>query len=361
MITILYAYRNRDLKRIKKSLDSLASQNKQNFRVVFIDYGSEQSIAGQIKSLTEEYSFIQYCYLNTCYQPWNKSKAFNYVLKNIDSEYCFTADVDMIFHPEFTTVLEKECNLDKATYFQVGFLAEEENDKNVDSFNDYQIKFLSNEEATGMTLFPVQKLKMIRGYDEFFHFWGAEDTEIHNRLKKTGCELFFYDLQVLMLHQWHKNYRNRETLHLNRELQLSLTVEINHRHLMHNYESDNATINSEVWGEVISESEFNELGSFDNELILINKMEIIEHFLFIELPKFKDGILAVRFVEDNFQKSLKYKIKKAIGKKVPKYYSLKEINDKLLLHIISFYHQFPYTYKINPDLKSISFKIKKNY
>ena len=239
-------------------------------------------------------------------------------------------------------------------------MSNEQNNKEGIDYHDYNINFLSNHEATGMTLFPVQRLKNIKGFDEFFHFWGAEDTEIHNRIRRTGCELMFYDQKVLMLHQWHKNYRCRETLNLNTELQLSGIVEINHRHLIRNSESEIENVNSENWGEVISESEFNELEDFVYNLVLTNKTEVIEHFLFVELPRLQNGILSVCFVEDNFQDTLKYKFKKGIGKKVPKYYSLKEINDKLLLHIISFYHQFPYTYKVSNDLKSISFKIKKD-
>ncbi|WP_163400279.1 glycosyltransferase family 2 protein [Flavobacterium fluviatile] len=359
MITILYAYRNREINRVKRSLDSLACQTKQNFNVIFVDYGSKKEMASEIKELVKHYSFCKYHYLFTAFQPWNKSKAFNYILKNLDSEYCFTADVDMIFHPEFTLVLEEKCSPDKATYFQVGYMADEENKKESVNYDDYNIKFLSTEEATGMTLFPVQLLKNIHGFDEFFHFWGAEDTEIHNRIKKAGCELEFYNQKVLMLHQWHKNYRNRETVNLNTELQISRIVELNHRHLVHNSENEINNVNSEKWGEMISDSEFNELENWGTDLILNNKVEVIEHFLFVELPQFQQGILSVCFVEDDFNKSLKYKVKKRLGKKVPKYYSLKEINDKLLLHIISFYHQFPYTYKVSNDLKSISFKIKK--
>nr|WP_294925842.1 glycosyltransferase [uncultured Flavobacterium sp.] len=359
MITILYAYRNRESKRIKRSLDSLAFQTKQNFNVIFVDYGSKKEIASEIKELVKHYSFCNYHYLFTELQPWNKSKAFNYALKNLDSQYCFTADVDMIFHPEFTSVLEEECNPGKATYFQVGYMSDDENKKEGANYDHYNIKFLSSRDSTGMTLFPVERLKSIQGFDEFFHFWGAEDTEIHCRIKKTGCELEFYDDKVLMLHQWHKNYRSREKVHLNTELQLSGIVEINHRHLALNSENEIRNVNSENWGEIISDSEFNELEECGANLILNSKVEVIEHFLFIELPQFQEGILSVCFVEDDFRRSLKYRFKKLLRKKVPKYYSLKEINDKLLLHIISFYHQFPYTYKVSNDLKSISFKIKK--
>ncbi|CAM3670502.1 glycosyltransferase family 2 protein [Flavobacterium chungbukense] len=358
MITILYTYRNRNLERIKRSLDSLKKQSNQNFEVLFIDYGSDQDLAIKVKDLIANYNFAKYEYLFTKYQPWNKSKALNYAVKKITADYCFNADVDMIFHPEFTSVLEKNKDLDKLVYFQVGFLSEEESSKDL-NFDDYKIKFLTNEEATGMTLFPVQKLRDIQGFDEFFHFWGSEDTDIHNRLKKQGCQIEFYNSKLLMLHQWHKNYRQRETQKLNLELQLSRIVEINSIHLKYNVENQKVIVNSPKWGEISSEFDFKQLETFENELILTNETDVIDHFLFVKLPKFQDGILSVRFIQDEFQSTLKYKIKKAAGKKVPNYFSLKEINDKVLLHIISFYHTYPYSYKISKDLKSITFRIKK--
>lgn len=359
MITILYAYRNRELSRIKRSIDSLRSQKIQNFTVIFVDYGSDLQIADQVASLLEEYSFVEYHYVNTVHQPWNKCKAFNYILKNLAADYCFTADVDMIFHPEFTAVLEQNCSPNKVTFFQVGYLSQEETNKNNIDFEDFSLKFLSTHEATGMSLFPVEWLKGICGFDEFFHFWGAEDTDIHQRLKAAGCEIVFYNQEVLMLHQWHPNYRSRETQQLNKELQLDRIVEINHNHLKYNLRNKKVKVNAEVWGEVLSQSKHIELECYNQEVVMINKKDIIDHFLFVELPNFKNGILAVQFVEDTFQKSLKYKIKKSLGKKVPQYYTLKEVNDKLLLHIISFYHHFSYSFKIGPNLKSIMFKIEK--
>ena len=58
-------------------------------------------------------------------------------------------------------------------------------------YNDYQIKFKTNLEATGITLFPTEILKRMNGFDEFYHGWGAEDTDAHNRLKNLGLEFEF--------------------------------------------------------------------------------------------------------------------------------------------------------------------------
>ncbi len=51
MITILYPYRNRDLERIKRSLDSLVVQTDQRFKVLFVDYGSTPKQASLVKQL----------------------------------------------------------------------------------------------------------------------------------------------------------------------------------------------------------------------------------------------------------------------------------------------------------------------
>lgn len=356
-ITILYTYRNRELSRIIRSLDSLKQQLLQNFEVIFIDYGSKKELAIEVKAVIAQYDFATYEYLYTELQPWNKSKALNYAIRNLNSEYCFIADVDIIFHPQFTSILQKKLNPNKATYFQVGYLSEEESKKEL-FFEQYNIKFYSNEEATGMTLFPVDVLKTNRGYDAFFHFWGSEDTDIHNRLKKLGFEVEYYKDKIVLLHQWHKNYRNRETKKLNTELQLTGIVEINSVHLLKNSERKERNDTLNEWGRVLSKEEFYELESIETK-VLSNEKDIIDYFLYQELPFINKGIIAVNIKENPFQNSFKYKLKKLLGKKVPQYYNLKEINDKLLLHIISFYHQFPYTYKISQDLQNIEFKIKK--
>ncbi|TRX34840.1 glycosyltransferase [Flavobacterium sp. ZT3R18] len=357
MITILYTYRNRDLVRIKRTLHSLSKQSLSNFKVLFLDYGSKKNLAYEVEQLIKEYDFANYEYLFTELQPWNKAKALNHAIKKVDTDYCFIADVDMIFHPKFTSVLEDKIHSNKIAYFQVGFLSKEESVKEI-AFEEYKINFKSNEEATGMTLFPLAALHLINGYDEFFHFWGSEDTDIQNRLRNAGFEIEYCNDEVLLLHQWHKNYRSRETKALNPELQLSRTVEMNHLHLQTNLINKRTQVNESGWGMIISENEFIELKKETPRVITSKKVQI-DYFLFNELPMLKGKIISVVFIEDPMISEFKYKVKKIMGKKVPEFYTLKEINDRVLLHIISFYHQVPYNYSISPDLKSITFSIKK--
>jgi glycosyltransferase involved in cell wall biosynthesis len=358
MITIIFPYRDRDLIRIKKSLDSLKNQTNQNFKVLFVDYGSKIQFSNQVRSLVDSYSFTEYFYSYNSKQPWSRSKAINVGLKLIQTPFVFIADIDLIFRNDFIDILFKLKNPKKAYYFKVGFLSEEETDLTKD-FLDYQISFSSGVGAQGLSMFPMKEINDVQAFDEFLHFWGAEDNDIHCRLIRAGIESVFYDKEIMLLHQWHESYRKSERNTLTKELQLKGVVKLNQQHLIDSRNNEVIKVNSENWGMPISEKDYYELENYDSSIILTNKMEVVNHFLFVELPRYEKRILSIQFVEDPFQSTLKYKVKKIVGKTVPKYYSLKEINDKLLLHIISFYHVFPYSYEISGDLKSINFRIKK--
>jgi len=358
MITILYPYRNRELQRIKISLDSLHCQVNTDFKVVFINYGSDEEITGQVQSLLDNYDFVIYTESYTSHQPWSRAKAINIGLQKVDTEFVFVADIDMIFRSDFTTILHKLKNKNQSVFFKVGFLSESETKLNKD-FNDYIVQFYSGHGAQGLSLFSMKQLIDVNGFDEFFHFWGAEDEDIHNRLQLAGFETIFYEQEILMLHRWHSTYRASEKKNLTKDFQLSNIVRINQKHQIFNKTKKIQKANHEKWGTPLKEVEFNELENWTNSEQLLNIKSDIDHFLFYELPNFNKGILNIIIKKDKFNKTIKYKLKKILGKEVPSYYSLKEINDKLLLHIISFYHQTPYYYKVSDDLKSITFKIKK--
>lgn len=360
-ITIVFPFRNRDTLRVKRALNSLTEQGKENFLVLFIDYGSTISIARGVEKIVTEYDFVKYHYLFTEYQPWNKSKALNYALRLTNTPYFFVADIDMIFRHDFiqkAIKLSKE-NTNWNVYFKVGFLSELETKKEK-KFQDYQINFESNSEATGLTLFATSELKRCGGFDEFYHFWGAEDTDVHIRLQNEGFRIVFYDTEILMLHQWHPSYRSLERNKLTQDLQLSGVVRLNHQHLKEAIQLKKRKVNCFGQDCIMSKEDFRKLQETNEVVFLTNKKEVIDHFLFFTLHQSSSKFVQYKFVVDPFFLSKKYKLKRILGRKVPQYYSLKEINDQLLLHIISFYHHFPYIYQVSSDLKSITFAIQKS-
>jgi len=359
MLSILYPYRNRDIQRVKNSVESLQIQTNKNFEVYLVNYGSDENYTNQIENLLKIFSFVNYNYLYTEKQPWNKSKAINSVLKKLETDYFFIADIDMIFHPNFVNKALELSKTKEAWYFQVGFLSETES-KTKKQFEDYTIKFKSNKEATGLTLCPVKFAKSIHGFDEFYHFWGSEDTDFHVRLKNSNCQVNYYDEELLLLHQWHEIYRCKETDNLTEDLQISGVVQFNHHYLKQAVQSKKTVVNDNDWGETQTKEQYKELVEYSkaHSKIINTSCVEIDYFLFQELPHLKPGIHSFQIKEKQKDITLKTTLKSVLKKHKNQYYSLKTINDKLLFHIINFYKCNSYNYSISKDLKSIKFVIK---
>ncbi len=358
MITILYIYKNKDAFRVKRSLESLRQQTDQRFQVLFVDYGSTSSFKDEIIPVINTFDFVKYHYSYHCAQAWSRAKAINIGLRLIETPFVFVADIDMIFRNDFVAKLHQLKDHNKSIYFKVGFLNQKESTE-IKDFNQYTIQHVSSEGAKGLSLFPLKALNEIQGFDEFLHFWGAEDEDIHQRLQNHGLSEVFYNDEILMLHQWHLTYRNAENNQLTQELRVLNITRINSNHLKYNSQQHKTVVNTTTWGTSITKEEYVELHQAPISITLTNKKEVIDHFIFHQLNEFHNGILAVTIVEDAQNGSLKSLLKRSLNKTVPQFYSLKEVNDTLLLHIVSFYRNNNYIYNVSKDLKSIEFKIKK--
>ena len=357
MLSILIPYRNRNSSHLANCLKSLQRQTIQDFEVHFIDYGSDIEMASKARKICLEYSFVQYIKHPVQYQPWNKSRALNSVIKNLQSDYCFVADVDMIFHPGFVKIAHDLMDLKKCIYFQVGFLEPDDKveNKRFESFSDYRV---STNEATGLSMFPVNSLRELRGFDEFYHFWGAEDTDMHVRFKNAGYQVEFYNTKILMLHQWHPTYRLEETSKLSMNLQLTGIVQINHQYMQSAISQKRTKVNYAGWGGIPDEKAMTALMQAEYNRELTNEKPVIDSFLYAELSQSQSGILKIKINELDTRTDFKHQAKKLFRKKVPTYYSLKDINDKVLLHIISFYRHQPYYYKVYDKERFIELAIK---
>jgi glycosyltransferase involved in cell wall biosynthesis len=201
-LTILYIYRNRDAKRVKLSLESLLNQTNKDFKVLFIDYGSDENHRKEIQVLISAYSFCKYIYNFTAGMPWNRAHALNTGICICETNFVFTADIDMIFKKTFIAKLVDVAAENEVTFFSVYYLP-----KNFSDLNSLENKEFekSKDYALGLALLPVETVKKIGGYDEFYCFWGMEDNDMENRLKKAGIKTKFYGSEVLMYHQWHES------------------------------------------------------------------------------------------------------------------------------------------------------------
>ncbi len=358
MITILYPFRNRELFRIKNSLDSLVVQSNLNFKVLFVDYGSSPKIASEVQNLLKEYDFVDYLYSYHIEQPWSRSKSINIGLRHVKTDYVFIADIDLLFHSDFVSLLHELKNPTKSIYFQVGYLSEEDN-KEVKTFDAYKIISKSIPQGQGLSLFSMDALRAVNGFDEFFHFWGAEDEDIHSRLRNFGLTTDFFNNKIYLLHQWHPVFNESNDKVLSVEPKISNIFNFNKQKLRFNQKNNLIKVNQDHWGKLLNQKEYEILTNETNPTILVNKKNIVEHFINIILPNTHESVISVRFQEDNYQHSVKFKLKKLFGMTATEYCSLKSINDLILLQLILHYRDYPYFFKINADKKSIDFSIKK--
>jgi predicted glycosyltransferase involved in capsule biosynthesis len=198
-VTIVYCYRNRDSDRVIATLDSLQEQNRTDFRVLFIDYGSDEAISEKIKSILSGYDFVEHIYSDTRFMPWNRSHALNIGIRRAETDYVFTADIDMIFDSEFVDKLYSLAHKDSATFFKVAYLK-----KGIDpgTFKAADVGSYSSDHALGLALIPRETIHSMNGYDEFYRFWGREDNDIKLRLDAAGVRTTFHD-EILMHHIYH--------------------------------------------------------------------------------------------------------------------------------------------------------------
>lgn len=206
LISIIVGYRNRELTRIIRFLESLRNQTLKNFELIFIDYGSDEPLAIEIKQLIPKYEFASYYFNDTRGKEWNRSHALNTGVNFAKGEYLFFVDIDLIFHPGTIAHLYEIKSYSKHIYTRVHFIEETFNDYDA-IFQKKDIKFeLSHTSAKGIMFISKQVFLEIGGYDEYYCEYGSEDNDINLRLNKHGLQEEWINHELYpVYHQWHKS------------------------------------------------------------------------------------------------------------------------------------------------------------
>jgi len=351
MITIAITYRNRDLNIVKRCLDSLANQTDDNFIVDIVDYGSDNGYSSDLKELIKNYTFIQLISVSTKGQLWNKSRAINIVLKKCTTQFFIMGDIDLLYHPNFIKKSKELILTYDVAYFQYGYLSEVETNKNK-LFEDNKINFLGTSEGTGTNIYKTKVLKEINGYDEFYHGWGAEDTDVHYRLKNAGYFVHFYDEEILVKHMYHKKtYRTKKS----KEPFHSSLEKINNQYMLLQSKLNITKANLNFkWGILPKKESFKENTV---EILLSNKASEIEALLIGVLENIKGKKLILSIVSHKEYKSSKNYLKKVFGKKYLVFYDFQTINNLILETIITRFKNNYYEYNWDKASGIINLKI----
>ncbi|MBF4985405.1 glycosyltransferase [Nonlabens mediterrranea] len=354
-LTIVIPNRNRDLKIVKQSLKSIHPQLIDHVTITLVDYGSALSYQRQLKEVIDGFKGIELIICPVQGQLWNKSRCINLILKNTTAKHLMVSDMDLIWHPDFLETMLPQLDNKSTSYFPVGFMSQEESVKDV-SFHQRTIKFMSNEEATGISIFPVHQLLEINGFDEFYHGWGSEDTDVHVRLKKAGFEVRFRESEVLFKHQWHaKFYRNKSST----EPFHGALEKINQQYLLLTRKIEFPTynqINDKKWGVLPVPETYDKLEHPDLFLNVYHVHADLMAMLF-KLRSIQRICVSVTVKHHSKKGSLKTKLKKILGKKIINFISASISNELILELLIDRFRNCPYKYQFNRETGEIKLVI----
>lgn len=355
--SIIYANRNRSPERIAGSFNSLKKQSANNFEVVFVDFGSDPELVKEYRKVAASFDFVRFHNLDVSQLLWNKSKALNFGILKATSPYIFIADVDLIFHPESLSLFNKLAAPGKFYLFKLGYLNEKESLKLSSEYEFEDLKSIRSGAVNGMVLAEKKAFLKVGGLDEFFHFYGAEDEDLFARFENAGYSKEEIDSEYFY-HNWHKSFSGSEDILITKNPRVKNIMRINQRHFQRNrergvikpYQQNNM-------GVTVSPEESSILNKPSQVFEIKNILSHVEHFLREELPLYKGESVEVRFVEDPYFSTYKHKIKKSLGMQTQVYISLKEVNDIVLKEILFRYRDSNYSFHVNDDFKSVTFRI----
>ena len=207
VFSLVVVYRNREVLRVKRFLDSLQQQTRQDFELIFIDYGSEPYYQKNIQALVKKYVFAQYIYTDTRGWFWNRSKALNLGIYQANTDHIITLDIDLIFEPGFLTKVIANFSPAHYTRFTYEYLPKKFSDFSKLFSPTYQPtrSLDKTNPATNFGILAFTKSVFIKagGYDGYYQVWGLEDIDFVKRLEASGVISQGFIDGMIIYHQWH--------------------------------------------------------------------------------------------------------------------------------------------------------------
>jgi len=208
-----------------------------------------------------------------------------------------------------------------------------------------------------MILVSKKALEKVQGYDTFFHFYGAEDVDLYNRLANAGYEII-NNKETYFYHNWHVIYNSYNDRKMSVSPHLYNIKRINQQHYFNNINNKLVIPNRQPsFGSVVTEEEQRFI---ENPMLTIELKNIhaqIYHFFNEQIRTYKNIVLCVTVKEEMYHKSAKHFLKKILKRQTQPYISMKIVNDIILKKILYEYRDTNYAYKIADDLRTITFTL----
>lgn len=213
-VTVILAVRDRDAQSILNAFRSIRNQEypQDLIKIKLVDYDSQRRLSKAYKKLCSEFD-AEYLLIEN--RPfWFKSHALNIAIKKVDTKYILSTDTDIIFQNNY---IAESIKILKRDPFQVILFNCLDLPKSVNTslsfeqLRDYaKPRFRSKYITPGINLTLTYFYHKIRGYDEYYAFWGALDDDLIKRFKLLGLSVVNISGVSSYLHQWHAQSKKRK-------------------------------------------------------------------------------------------------------------------------------------------------------
>jgi len=168
-------------------------------KVVVVDYGSNPRHLRQIRTLTQP-DWIRLIEVTRDTEPWREGRALNIGIKHTETPYLFTTNADLIFAPNFVSLV-------------LGALRQDPN-AFVLCQNRIELDKAGNDAGLSDNCYygscmgaPKDWWLKVGGYDERYSVWGYVDIDVAFRAKTDGRRWHDISGDAKIRHQYHKHIR----------------------------------------------------------------------------------------------------------------------------------------------------------
>ena len=216
-LTIVASNRDRlnlDDNSTKLFIRSLESQTCKDFEVLIADGGSKnfEELKETFES-REKHPKIRIVQ-EVLGEKFERAKLNNVGVRNAETQYIMTTDVDMCFGADFVEKLLSrigpETFVESRTKYWKIRLARKIYSGEIDPFTDPDLcmggRTKKRTTAGGCQCAHINQWEKVRGFDEEFVGWGSEDFDLLTRMKRSGAKVSWMgegNDQVSLFHQPH--------------------------------------------------------------------------------------------------------------------------------------------------------------
>ena len=207
MIAACLGFRNWHLEHLHQCLLSL-EQQAYTMPIIVVDLGSDPFILGVVRQITRDRATL----IVHPHAEWSRSAALNLASCHVPfaiTHLVFT-DADMIFPSDWGHVatamavnardvvwLTRSRDLDQLHTRTLSGVFTQRSLESITSAHDDVVG-----QGAGM-LFPRALFANLRGFDEAYKIWGAEDNDLVRRVQARGTPIAYLP-DTFVVHQWHR-------------------------------------------------------------------------------------------------------------------------------------------------------------